>query len=92
MVSRTLVLELNLARVNGALEGATSEERFASFVDGLGRSERALQVLIDYPVLARQATRCVTNWVRAAWSSPATSARIGRPCTFPSRWITTRVR
>jgi lantibiotic modifying enzyme len=53
IAARTLVLEVNLARVDGQLSGATPQERFADFIRR--RSERAgLAVLLDsYPVLAR---------------------------------------
>ena len=63
ILSRTLVLELNSARVSGALSGATPEERFESFVSELSRPEKALGLLLEYPVLARQATVCIENWV-----------------------------
>jgi type 2 lantibiotic biosynthesis protein LanM len=63
ILSRTLVLELNSARLNGALEGTTPEERFASFVAGLRQPETALGLMLQYPVLARQATLCIDNWV-----------------------------
>ena len=66
IVSRTLVLELNSARVNGALTGRTPEERFESFVGDLGRPERALGLLLSYPVLARQVTVCIENWVTSS--------------------------
>ena len=63
VLSRTLVLELNSARVDGRLEGSTPEERFAGFVAGLRQPETALRLMLQYPVLARQAVRCVDNWV-----------------------------
>lgn len=63
ILSRTAVLELNSLRLNGALEGTTPEERFASFVAGLRNPATALELLLQYPVLARQATQCIDNWV-----------------------------
>ncbi|AOT62425.1 Lanthionine synthetase C-like protein [Streptomyces rubrolavendulae] len=51
--ARTLVTELHRARDTGLLAGATPEERFASFLDGL-RAPGALAALLGrYPVLAR---------------------------------------
>ena len=42
MLSRTLVLELNVARLEGVLEGDTAEERFSSFVRRLRQPQAAL--------------------------------------------------
>lgn len=55
MLDRTLVLELNVARLQGSLEGDTPEQRFDSFVKRLKRADIALPLLAEYPVLARQA-------------------------------------
>ncbi|HEX4962776.1 MAG TPA: type 2 lanthipeptide synthetase LanM family protein [Thermoanaerobaculia bacterium] len=54
VLSRTLVLELNVARLQGLLAGETPEERFASFVERLRDPEAAEAILREYPVLARQ--------------------------------------
>lgn len=54
LLSRTLVLELNVARLQELLTGATPEERFASFVERLRDRETAGAILREYPVLARQ--------------------------------------
>ncbi|MDT0615230.1 type 2 lanthipeptide synthetase LanM family protein [Streptomyces lancefieldiae] len=58
--ARTLVLELSRARVEGRLNGATPERRFARFAEELG-TRRSLAALFDrYPVLARLlGTECV---------------------------------
>lgn len=59
MASRTLVLELNLAREAGQLAGPTPEHRFAAFVTGLSGRARLTALFVDYPVLARiLATAC----------------------------------
>ena len=63
MLGRTLVLELNAQRLDGALSGATPEARFESFVAGLGQPRQALEVLRAYPVLGRLAVGCIDNWV-----------------------------
>ncbi len=54
LLSRTLVLELNVARLQGLLAGETSEERFAAFVERLRNPAVAQAILREYPVLARQ--------------------------------------
>ena len=62
-LSRTLVLELNIARLQGLLKGDTPEERFQCFVERLRRRETALAIFAEYPVLARQLIVCIDNWV-----------------------------
>ena len=64
MVEKTLILELNVARLRGELDGATAEDRFASFVRRLARPEHALPLLAEYPVLARQGVETVGRWER----------------------------
>lgn len=63
MLSRTLVLELNVARLQGLLSGDTPKERFQSFVGRLHQQDVALNILKEYPVLARQLTISVDRWV-----------------------------
>lgn len=62
-LGRTMVLELNVARIEGSLEGDTPEERFQSFTEHLSNTEVALKILKEYPVLARQLVVCVDQWV-----------------------------
>lgn len=64
MLSRTMVLELNVARLQGVLEGNTTEERFESFLQRLRQHEFALAILQEYPVLARQVVIRIDNWVK----------------------------
>jgi class II lanthipeptide synthase len=71
MMARTLVLELNVARLDGELTGDTPEERFRSFVRRLGEPDVALRVLSEYPVLARQVVNTLDRWI-------ATSAELLR--------------
>ncbi|HEV7784219.1 MAG TPA: DUF4135 domain-containing protein, partial [Thermoanaerobaculia bacterium] len=54
ILSRTLVLELHVARLQGLLTGESPEERFAAFVERLRDPEAADAILREYPVLARQ--------------------------------------
>jgi len=64
VASRTMVLELNVARVEERLRGDTSEERFQDFIRQLREPATSLAILREYPVLARQLKRCVDYWVR----------------------------
>ncbi len=63
-ISRTLVLELHVARLQGFLEGETPEARFQSFVERLRQPETALALLQEYPVLARQLSEGLERWVQ----------------------------
>jgi type 2 lantibiotic biosynthesis protein LanM len=62
MLSRTAALELNIARLEGVLEGDTPEDRFRSFVRRISQRENGLAFLQEYPVLARQIVNCVDLW------------------------------
>src|SRR5262249_12723908 len=62
LVSRTLVLELHVARLQGLLQGETPEERFQSFIQRLRQPDVALALFQEYPVLARQVVQCIENW------------------------------
>lgn len=63
ILNRTLVLEINVARLQGLLTGDTPQERFRSFVERLRQPEVALAILQEYPVLARQTTICINHWL-----------------------------
>ena len=63
MSRRTLVLELNVARLRGILQGDTSSERFQSFYQRLGQPEEALKLFQEYPVLARQIVTHINIWI-----------------------------
>lgn len=64
-VTRTMVLELHVARLQGQLEGDTPEERFTSFVRRLRQPDHMQALLREYPVLARQLVTAVDRWVTA---------------------------
>jgi type 2 lantibiotic biosynthesis protein LanM len=66
LLGRTLVLELNVARLEGLLHGDSAEERFRSFVERLRRPEVALDLFLEYPVLARQLVIQLQNWLTAS--------------------------
>jgi type 2 lantibiotic biosynthesis protein LanM len=65
LLTRTVVLELHIARLQGLLHGDTPQLRFASFIEHLGRPETANALLAEYPVLARKARRRIECWVAA---------------------------
>jgi type 2 lantibiotic biosynthesis protein LanM len=62
MMARTMVLELNVARLEGVLEGATAEDRFAHFLDRLRDREIAQRLLHEYPVLVGQIEGALERW------------------------------
>src|SRR5262249_46453795 len=66
MIDRTAVLELNVAPVERRLEGETPEERFRCFVERLGRADIALELLQEYPVLARAVVERLAQWVETS--------------------------
>ncbi|MBW4564991.1 MAG: type 2 lantipeptide synthetase LanM family protein [Mojavia pulchra JT2-VF2] len=63
VLSRTMVLELNVARLRGLLQGDTSQERFQSFLQRLRQPEIVISLLQEYPVLARQLLISINRWV-----------------------------
>ena len=63
MIAKTMVLELHVARLEGVLQGATPADRFASFTERLSRTDIALKLLSEYPVLARRLAGCIDNWI-----------------------------
>lgn len=62
MLSRTMVLELNVARLQGLLQGDTPQEKFRNFLERLHQRDIALALLQEYPVLARQLITCIDRW------------------------------
>lgn len=65
-VNRTLVLELNIARLRGHLQGDTAQERFQSYVQRLQQCENLLPFLEEYCVLVRQVLMTVDLWVHCS--------------------------
>src|SRR5205807_3725328 len=63
-LNNTIVLELNVARVQGRLQGETPEERFQSFLQQLAQPENMLSLLEEYAVLARQLVETLDRWVK----------------------------
>ncbi|MYS43547.1 type 2 lantipeptide synthetase LanM, partial [Streptomyces sp. SID5998] len=65
LAARALVLELQVARVEGRLAGATPQARFRDFVAGAGTGAGLVRLFTEYPVLARLAGRSCVNAVAA---------------------------
>jgi len=63
IVGRTMVLELNAARLEERLSGSTAEERFASFAAQLHAPGCLRTLFEEYPVLARLVAEQSTRWV-----------------------------
>lgn len=63
LIQKAMVLDLNIARLEGRLGGATSQERFASFTQQLRHPDVALGIFSEYPVLARRIVGCIDRWV-----------------------------
>jgi type 2 lantibiotic biosynthesis protein LanM len=62
--SRTIILELNVARVSGQLKGETPEERFKYYNDiHLNDEEYTATILKEYVVLARLLATKTLYWV-----------------------------
>ena len=66
ILSRTMALELNVFRLKGKLKGSNAEKRFENFLECLHHRETAIEILQEYPVLARQITICLNNWVTSS--------------------------
>jgi type 2 lantibiotic biosynthesis protein LanM len=67
MMTRVMVLELNVARLEGRLFGDTPQERFASFLDRLRTPSVAQELFQEYPVLVQQVVNRLEQW--AAFSA-----------------------
>lgn len=63
LLGRTLVMELQVARLEERLVGDTPEERFASFVREQSRPDALRDLLTRYPVLARRLVTVLVAWV-----------------------------
>jgi type 2 lantibiotic biosynthesis protein LanM len=63
IVLRTMVLELNVARVQELLQGDTVEERFQSFINRMAQPAHGMALLQEYPVLGRLVVESLDRWV-----------------------------
>lgn len=64
-LSRTVALEVNVARMRGDLQGDSPEQRFSDFLEQMSRPEKLRALLMEYPVLSRQLVLAITTWVDA---------------------------
>lgn len=62
-VTKVMVLELNVARVQGELQGETPEQRFDFFFQQFTRPEKVLALFEEYPMLARQVVEITNCWL-----------------------------
>lgn len=63
ILSGTLALELNVRRLRGDLKGSTPRARFQDFCEQLREERTARSILCEYPVLARQLTERLNEWL-----------------------------
>jgi type 2 lantibiotic biosynthesis protein LanM len=87
MLSRTAVLELHVARLEGLLRGDSPHERFQHFIERLRQPDVTLALLEEYPVLARQLVICIEQWVMSGltfvrhlaedWNAVQTTVTVG---------------
>ncbi|WP_432974286.1 type 2 lanthipeptide synthetase LanM family protein [Dactylosporangium sp. CA-233914] len=63
MITSMMILEVNVARLEGRLGGATPSERMAAFVEQIRTPQTALGMLAEYSVLARELVTCVRTAV-----------------------------
>lgn len=66
LIRRVLVLELNIARLEGTLHGVTPHQRFESFVTRLAQADEQRRIFTAYPVMARQVALRAAQWVEAS--------------------------
>lgn len=66
MLSRTVVLEMRVAALQGKLDDYGKEERFQRFVHQLAQPEAALSFLKEYSVLARLVAERLMRWAEAS--------------------------
>jgi type 2 lantibiotic biosynthesis protein LanM len=66
LLMRTMALELNVARVQGLLQGQNGEERFASFINRIRQRQVRLELFREYPVLARLVVTVLDDWVNSS--------------------------
>ncbi|HET9364466.1 MAG TPA: DUF4135 domain-containing protein, partial [Candidatus Angelobacter sp.] len=66
VVSRAMVLELNVARMRGQLAGETTAERFNAFIERMQDPQVLEDFLKEYPVLERRVSEIVDFWLSAS--------------------------
>ncbi len=63
LVQRTAILDLNVRRLLGHLEGESPQQRFQSYAQLLDDPTYSLGLLAEYPLLAREAVVYVNQWI-----------------------------
>ncbi|MFY0528773.1 type 2 lanthipeptide synthetase LanM family protein [Archangium gephyra] len=61
-INRTMVLEMNVARLQGRLSGESGEERFRHFVQSLRDPQTVLTLFQEYAALARLCSTIIEQW------------------------------
>jgi type 2 lantibiotic biosynthesis protein LanM len=61
-VSKPVILEVHIARLQGRLQGETTEARFQHFMRQLSQEQLIVPLLAKYPVLARQLVTTIGQW------------------------------
>jgi type 2 lantibiotic biosynthesis protein LanM len=61
-LSKPVILEMHIARLQGHLQGETSEARFQDFMRRLSQEGLILSLLTKYPVLARHLVITIDQW------------------------------
>lgn len=62
MTARVMVLELNVARLEGLLPGDTPNDRFMAFVHRLQEPAVAEHLIAEYPILTTEVRNRLTRW------------------------------
>jgi len=65
LLLRPMILELNISRLQQEFPGETSAQRFQAFIDHYSYSKNALELLKQYPVMARKLVEQVPIFKRA---------------------------
>jgi type 2 lantibiotic biosynthesis protein LanM len=60
-----MVLELNVARLDGVLGGETPEERFRCFCERIQQTDVQLSIAREYPAMFRSLYTATVNWVNS---------------------------
>lgn len=66
LVDRTLVLELNISKLENTLYGNNPSERFESFIKQISSFPKLRQLIEDYPTLFRQAVEFIERWIEVS--------------------------
>jgi type 2 lantibiotic biosynthesis protein LanM len=64
ILHKTVILELNVARIQGRLQGNSAEERFGNFLRQLRTPAGLESLCAEYPVLARLLVETIEHWAR----------------------------